>query len=127
MLKTSEDQLTNEILSAIMVRTSIVLAQLLGIDFDFFKGNKFHWFKNDVGFHTLTTTFNGEDIILYWNGLPNEKCSMTSNIERTTLTDLPWFVQFEAYIFTELEEIKKDIPAQPFTDDNDEEYSDDNI
>lgn len=111
--------LKNQILEAIVRRTSIILSQLEDLSFRKFKN--FNWIVNEDSI-LMAINFNDEEVLLNWNGeTDDDKIEVQSNIERTIDLDLPWFVELENLVFSELTEIEKTLPPKLITVQQDEE------
>ena len=107
----SEDQLTNDILKALIRRTQSTLA-MLNLDTNEFDGKNFSW-NMDNSQPTLRIDLGTRVIFLWWNKKFEEsEMEVFSNIYTTANQSLAFFITLETIVYNELAELQKDIPLR---------------
>jgi hypothetical protein len=112
----STDTLTNDILNAIIRRTSILLSKLEQQQLvEYYEGDRFIW-NLDPNQPTLSIDFNTHNssegiVYLWWNReTEDDKIEVFSNIIIDARQNLNYYTALEKIIFSELEILSEDIP-----------------
>lgn len=102
--------LSNQVLQAMIRRTAIVLQQLEQKDVvEYYEGKYFTWnLAEDEP--TLTIDFNKDVVHIWWNKETlDENIQVHSDIKQDACKNLAYYVGLENVLYSELEELAKDI------------------